>query len=122
MVIAEKAVTMIQRGEANTRWRDFADVIAISRHHTFPSGTVRSAMDVVAGHRTVELAVVADALDGTAGIAQAKWDRWRRDQANADDLPAAFADVVAEVGRFIDPLIQGMGAEREWEPRSGSWK
>lgn len=30
MVVAEKAVTMIQRGEADTRWRDFADVVAIA--------------------------------------------------------------------------------------------
>lgn len=27
MVIAEKTVTAIERGEANTRWRDFADVL-----------------------------------------------------------------------------------------------
>lgn len=34
MVVAEKVVTLIQRGSANTRWRDFADVIAIAARHT----------------------------------------------------------------------------------------
>ena len=52
-VIAERTVTMMQRGEANTRWRHFADIIAISRRHTFTSGAVRSAVDAVGGHRTI---------------------------------------------------------------------
>ena len=122
MVIAEKTVTMMQRGEANTRWRDFADVIVISRNHTFTSGGVRSAMDAVAGHRTIELSAVTQTLKGMAVIAQAKWGRWRGDQANADDLPASFADAIAIVGRFIDPLIQGIGSDLEWEPITGTWR
>lgn len=122
MVIAEKTVTMMQRGEANTRWRDFADVITISRHHTFTSGGVRSAMDAVAGHRKTELSAVAQSLEDMAEVAQAKWERWRGDQANADDLPASFADVVAEVSRFIDPLIRGVGLGMEWDPSTGTWK
>jgi len=35
MVIAEKTVTMIQRGEANTHWRDFADVYTLQHLHSF---------------------------------------------------------------------------------------
>lgn len=30
MVLAEKIVTAIQRGTANTRWRDFVDIVALS--------------------------------------------------------------------------------------------
>lgn len=33
MVYAEKLVTAIQRGAANTRWRDFVDIYALSRRH-----------------------------------------------------------------------------------------
>ncbi|HRN29494.1 MAG TPA: nucleotidyl transferase AbiEii/AbiGii toxin family protein, partial [Terrimesophilobacter sp.] len=33
MVLAEKVVTAIDRGIANTRWRDFADVYALTRLH-----------------------------------------------------------------------------------------
>jgi predicted nucleotidyltransferase component of viral defense system len=32
MVLAEKLVTAIDRGTANTRWRDFADIYLLSRH------------------------------------------------------------------------------------------
>ena len=32
-VLAEKLVTAVQRGEANTRWRDFADVYLLTGSH-----------------------------------------------------------------------------------------
>ena len=72
MVIAEKPVTMVHRGEANTRWRDFADVIAISRHHIFTSGGVPAAMNAVADHRKIELSPVAATLTGMPVVAQPK--------------------------------------------------
>jgi hypothetical protein len=34
MVIAEKMVTALERGPANTRWRDFGDVLNIIRTQT----------------------------------------------------------------------------------------
>jgi len=37
MVHAEKIVTAIQRGTANTRWRDFADIYLLSTRHPFSS-------------------------------------------------------------------------------------
>src|SRR3954451_10415678 len=43
MVVAEKIVTALQRGEANTRWRDFADVLTISRAHDLSAGELRAA-------------------------------------------------------------------------------
>ena len=116
----EKTVTM-QRGEANTRWRDFANVIAISRHHIFASGGVRAAMNALADDRKIELSPVAATLAGMPVVAQPKWGRWRGDQANADDLPACFTEVVDVVAHFIDPLIQGVGRERTWEQTTGTW-
>jgi hypothetical protein len=35
MVLAEKIVTALQRGPANTRWRDFGDVYQLTGHHIF---------------------------------------------------------------------------------------
>ena len=71
MVIPEKTVTMMQRGEANTRWRDFADVIAISRHHIIASGGVRAAMNAAAD-RKIELSPVAATLAGMPVIESAE--------------------------------------------------
>ncbi|MGK0434169.1 MAG: putative nucleotidyltransferase component of viral defense system [Planctomycetota bacterium] len=40
MVLAEKIVTAIQRGLANTRWRDFADIAQLSRRHALDAADV----------------------------------------------------------------------------------
>jgi hypothetical protein len=46
MVDAEKIVTAISRGTTSTRWRDFADMYLLARHHatTAPSSANPSAM------------------------------------------------------------------------------
>lgn len=51
MVLAEKIVTAVERGEANTRWRDFADVHVVSRQHRIDGDTLRSSLREVAQYR-----------------------------------------------------------------------
>lgn len=51
-VIAEKAVTAMQRGAANTRWRDWADIHVLSARHVFDS-------DGLAGPATPSLRIAA---------------------------------------------------------------
>ncbi|WP_375482454.1 nucleotidyl transferase AbiEii/AbiGii toxin family protein [uncultured Jatrophihabitans sp.] len=53
MVVAEKTVTALQRGEANTRWRDFADILTITRTHDLAADDVRAAFEAVATCREV---------------------------------------------------------------------
>lgn len=89
MVYAEKIVTAIQRGIANTRWRDFGDVWTLSRRHPISAGDLRQAVDAVADHRGARLALLADVLDGYADLAQARWAAWRR-RSNSDHLPESF--------------------------------
>jgi hypothetical protein len=72
MVFAEKTVTRMQRRETSTRWRDFADVVVISRRHNFIAGDRRSAMEVVANHRREPLLALVPGLDGMAELAQTK--------------------------------------------------
>lgn len=43
MVHAEKIVTAIQRGTANTRWRDFGDIWSLSRRHAITADELRQA-------------------------------------------------------------------------------
>jgi hypothetical protein len=44
MVRAEKIVTMLERGEANTRWRDFADVYLLAQLHDADGDELTAAM------------------------------------------------------------------------------
>lgn len=42
-VIAEKTVTVLERGITSTRWRDYMDVLALARSHTFRAGDLAAA-------------------------------------------------------------------------------
>lgn len=64
MVYAEKTVTAIQRGSANTRWRDFADIYSLSRRHDVNGDELTAAVQRVADHRQVHLAPLSKVLDG----------------------------------------------------------
>lgn len=48
MVLAEKIVIAIDRGDQNTRWRDFVDIAAITGAHSIRYDDQRGALDAVA--------------------------------------------------------------------------
>ena len=63
-VLAEKVVTMIERGVATTRERDFADVVVLSRHYQVAASELLAAMSATAEHRQAALRPLAALLDG----------------------------------------------------------
>jgi hypothetical protein len=75
--IAEKGVTILERGITSTRWRDYVDIVGLARHGIDPTELLRSAR-AVARHRGVTLEPVAPHLSGYGSVAQAKWAAWRR--------------------------------------------
>lgn len=121
MVVAEKVVTMIQRGDANTRWRDFADVIAITNVHSIDETELRQASNVVASHRRATLETLIPALDGMPAIAQTKWSVWRARQEHRDSIPELFADALIQVAAFFDPVVDGLTLGRKWDPQAAQW-
>lgn len=121
MVHAEKIVTAIQRGIANTRWRDFGDIWTLSRRHSVSASDLREAIDTVAAHRGVQLAPMVEVLDGYADLGQARWIAWRR-RSNSDHLPGSFADVLGAVAAFADPVIDGRAGGMRWEATTSAWR
>lgn len=121
MVHAEKLVTALQRGTVNTRWRDFADVWTLSGHHPVNGDEVQTALRVVAEHRRVQLARLADVLDGYAALAQGKWGAWRRKQQMLDQ-PEQFNDLLQAVIAFADPALTVQVRGLTWNPTSRQWQ
>lgn len=80
MVLAEKLVTAMQRGTANTRWRDFLDVYTLTGQptHTSAETEIRESLTAVAQHRATELIPIATLLDTYPPVAQSKWSAWLR--------------------------------------------
>jgi hypothetical protein len=61
-VLAEKLVTMVARGDTNTRDRDFADVLLLAGHHDIHTASLSDAIAATAAFRQVELRPVSKAL------------------------------------------------------------
>jgi hypothetical protein len=104
LVLAEKIVTALQRGTANTRWRDFVDVATLSRREiddTVLVGSIRR----VATFRQATIRPLSEVLVGYPDVAQQRWTAWRRKQGLAATTPSQFADMVDEVVEFADPLL-----------------
>ncbi len=121
MVHAEKIVTAIARGTVNTRWRDFADIYMLARHHAINGAELANAIRRVAEHRNVRLLPLAQTLDDYGQIGQQRWTAWRRRQRLEDRLPEQFGDVVAAVIDFADSAILGSAEGDSWEPATGKW-
>ncbi|HYM46070.1 MAG TPA: nucleotidyl transferase AbiEii/AbiGii toxin family protein [Solirubrobacteraceae bacterium] len=121
MVHAEKIVTAIARGTVNTRWRDFADIYMLSRHHAIDGPELVRAIRRVAEHRRVRLVPLTGTLVDYGQIGQQRWTAWCRRQRLADRLPEKFGDVVAAVIDFADPAILGSAEGRSWDPATRAW-
>lgn len=121
MIFAEKAVTAIQHGTTNTRWRDFADIWTLSRRYAMTSTDLSGAIDAVARHRGIELLPLSAALSDYSGFAQPKWQAWRR-RLSLDELPEEFAAVLEAVIAFIDPVLNASAPGHRWNPVSTTWK
>jgi hypothetical protein len=122
MVVAEKTLTAVERGEANTRWRDFADLLIISRSQAFTAAELTAALAKVAAYRGVPEAALRTHLAEMPAQAQNKWAIWRRKQALAGQLPEGFTEVLDEIADFVDPILdQALDEDRVWNHQRRSW-
>lgn len=121
-VVAEKAVTIIQRGTTSTRWRDFLDLRSLARTHRFVAGDLRAAAVAVTHHRQIQLGPLAAATTGYPDIAQRKWAAWLRRIGLEDQAEPDFADQLAAVIHFIDPVFSGaVNDSAAWDPDTFGW-
>jgi predicted nucleotidyltransferase component of viral defense system len=121
MVLAEKIVTALERGTANTRWRDFVDIYVLTRRFAVKAEALELSMQRVAQFRNSELAPLRTALNGYAEIAQTRWRAWLRKQRLDNAIPTDFSIVLEHVVSFADPLIVGGAARGDWNPVQGKW-
>jgi predicted nucleotidyltransferase component of viral defense system len=119
MVLAEKIVTALERGTANTRWRDFVDIYVLTRHYQIDAQTLESSMQRVAQFRGVVLTPLRTALAGYAEIAQPRWVAWLRKQRLNNSIPTEFSIVLQSAVSFADWMIERGGAPGTWDPAEG---
>jgi hypothetical protein len=122
MVLAEKIVTAIERGEQNTRWRDFTDIAAIARTRSIHGVDLRSAIDIVARYRQVEIEPLGLLIAHMPDLAQRKWEIWRKKQRLEGTTPSSFGDLLNTCLAFADPILSGSATNLTWDSRTGSWR
>jgi len=122
MVLAEKLTTAIQRGVANSRWRDFADIATLARGHSLDAEELVTSLGAVLDYRAVKSTPLAGVLAGFGDSGQASWIRWRRKVRPDDRLPESFAALRAEVFALADPLLSGNVRQGTWNPERRCWE
>ena len=122
MVLAEKIVTALERGEQNTRWRDFTDIVAIARTRAIDGGDLQDAIGFVARYRQVELEPLGPMLTAMAALAQRKWEVWRRKQRLDQSTPARFAELLEACLAFAEPVIANRVTHQRWNPEDQTWE
>lgn len=120
-VIAEKVETMISRSDANTRERDYADVLALSKVHPVEARSLRQALERTAAHRGTQLMPLATALDTLPTARQRDW-RAFLDRAGVSDIPESFEEAVEEVKAFVDPVLRNEPDLVRWNPSTKGWE
>ena len=122
MVLAEKLVTVLQRGTANTRWRDFADLYLLAHGHVVEGAVLGRAAAEVATYRAVVGRDFGSAVSGFDVLGQAGWHAWRRRQRLEDRLPEAFSDALAVVVRLGSGAVSEEAAGLRWNPEHLEWR
>lgn len=121
MVLAEKVVTALERGSANTRWRDFADVWTLSRRQECSGDELQAALRRVAQHRGTQLEPLLPALDALRERAQRRWATWRDRSGLAVPVPEAFTEVLDDLVAFTSAPLTGQAESRRWNPQTLAW-
>lgn len=121
MVLAEKIVTAVERGAANTRWRDFVDVASLAAKNDISGDDMMRSLAIVAASRQIELAPLVEVLDGMADSAQRKWTAWRRKQHLDAMTPESFQDLLDSCSAFADPVLRREVDGFHWSAQDHRW-
>jgi hypothetical protein len=122
-VVAEKTITILQRGTTSTRWRDYVDVAGLARAHHFVAGDLANAARAVATHRGEELRPLAASVAGYGDVAQGKWAAWRTKNDLVHRSAANLDDQMSAIVQFLDPVYAGeVAVDSIWNPDSQAWE
>lgn len=119
---ARLATAQVKLRQANTRVRDFVDIYLLTGTQAVNCGTLRLALNATATFRGVQLTPLADATRGLGSLRASNYAAFRRGLgAVAVALPEQFSDTTAAAVAFIDPVIDGVKGEAEWDASRRRW-
>lgn len=108
--------TMISRGDANTRERDYADELMLSRTHAVDASSLRKALEETADHRGTELTPLATVLNTLPDTRQRDWEAFVKRSGLSAALPESLAELVEQFTDFLDPMLGDDLSVACWNP------
>lgn len=120
-VLAEKIVTMVDRGDTTTRDRDFADVYVLSSRHPIGADELAAAVASTGSHRGSDLRPIRQVLVALGRLRQADWSRFVARSGLTDSVPASFSDAIGAVADLADPILSGEVVDGVWNPGTRRW-
>ena len=116
--VAEKGVTILERGITSTRWRDYVDIARLAEDHGLDPHLLLQSARAVARYRQVALGPTTPVVAGYGAVGQAKWAAWRRKEGVEDVSEPDLDDQMAKVAAVVDPVFS-MGSESDGESADG---
>jgi predicted nucleotidyltransferase component of viral defense system len=104
-ILAEKIVTLIERGDTNTRERDVADILVLAQRHRPSDDELIAAITATAAHRTAELRPVAEAVRALGEMRQRSWEVFVKRAGLVGRVPEQYQAALDEVATLVDPLL-----------------
>lgn len=107
--VAEKGVTILERGVTSTRWRDYVDIVALG-DAGLDAEALLEAVRAVSDYRGIELKPIRPLLEGYGAVGQSKWAAWRRKEGLEAVCEESLDKQVVRVAAVLDPVFsQGAG-------------
>jgi len=125
-VVAEKLEAIVKLGRITTRFKDFFDILTLSRESAFEGSELQEQVEATFAHRGTNLPVaIPQGLQeefGEDAESQAQWNAFRL-RTNVRDGPREFKDALARVREFTFPVLRSSAAgerfTRSWRPGEG---
>ncbi|WP_182142374.1 nucleotidyl transferase AbiEii/AbiGii toxin family protein [Schaalia sp. JY-X169] len=102
--VAEKGVTILERGITSTRWRDYVDIVTLG-DAGLEGEALTQAVRAVAAHRGVELQAIGPVVAGYGTRSQAKWSAWRRKEGLTAVCEENLDDQMVRIAAILDPVF-----------------
>lgn len=103
-IMAEKVVTMLERGITSTRWKDYVDILDLYQSG-LDENTLIAAVKATAKHRGIAIRSISGLMDGYGDVYQSRWAAWRKKESMEEKTETDLDNQLARIATVIDPVL-----------------
>ncbi|MBN1779633.1 nucleotidyl transferase AbiEii/AbiGii toxin family protein [bacterium] len=119
-VIAEKFQAIVYLGDANSRMKDFYDILFLAKNNEFSMPMLHSAITATFYKRKTDIKKCQFIYeDKYINLKTGLWNTYLRKIDDTDAI--SFQEVVSKIERFIEPVIRKSKTSFVWSPQTWDW-